>query len=367
MQRLLRPRVCVYAIAKDEATHVDRFMLGVRDADAVLIADTGSTDDTIARAEAAGAIVRPIMVEPWRFDVARNKAMARAPKGCEILFALDLDEVPQAGWRQAIDKSWHGNTNQLRYTEVWSHRPDGSPDRVLPKMKIHNRDFYWRCPVHEVLVPRKGHTARYEHCDLVVDHWPDPQKSRGSYLPLLKLAVEEDPTDDRMAHYYARELMYAGQHAEAVVEFERHLALPKAKWRPERAASMRFAAECEAVLGEDADAEMWLLRACAEEPTAREGWLALGRFYLRHDAFGATYFAAHRALAVTQRTRAYTEHESSWREAPHDILSVAAWYLGKKEEARRHVNIAIAHAPFDERIQANHRMMEGVTIGAKGA
>jgi glycosyltransferase involved in cell wall biosynthesis len=40
------------------------------DADHVLIADTGSTDDTVDIARRCGAIVSQICITPWRFDSA---------------------------------------------------------------------------------------------------------------------------------------------------------------------------------------------------------------------------------------------------------------------------------------------------------
>ena len=37
---------------------------------------------------------------------------------------------------------------------------------------------------------------------MTLNHYPDSKKSRSSYLPLLELSVEEDPTDDRNMHYF---------------------------------------------------------------------------------------------------------------------------------------------------------------------
>ena len=45
------------------------------DADYRIVADTGSTDDTVERLSRVGVTVHKIAVKPWRFDVARNTAM----------------------------------------------------------------------------------------------------------------------------------------------------------------------------------------------------------------------------------------------------------------------------------------------------
>lgn len=98
--------------------------------------------------------------------------------------------------------------------------------------------------VHEVLkwvgegVP--GPTVTVEGMQL--DHHPDPTKSRGQYLPLLELSVEEEPEDDRNTHYLGREYMYRGRWDDCIRTLEHHLSMPTATWKDERAASMRYIA-----------------------------------------------------------------------------------------------------------------------------
>jgi len=44
--------------------------------------------------------------------------------------------------------------------------------------------------------------------DILVNHYPDNEKSRSQYLPLLEMSVKEDPEDDRNIHYLGWEYMY---------------------------------------------------------------------------------------------------------------------------------------------------------------
>ncbi len=53
-----------------------------------------------------------------------------------------------------------------------------------------------------------------------LEHHADRSKSRGQYLPLLELAVEEDPNNDRNVHYLGREYFFflpavGGEHCHA--------------------------------------------------------------------------------------------------------------------------------------------------------
>ena len=233
-------KIAVYAICKNEAKHVERFMRSCSGADGIYLLDTGSTDNTVDLARSLGAIVDTISLNPWRFDQARNECMKMVPFDFDLLIALDLDEIMPDGWRGCIERAWSPGVTSLRYEFAWSHKPDGSPDLIYWATKIHSRHGWsWRHPVHEVLKYSGDIPEVARDCSMLVHHWPDKTKSRSSYLPLLELSVREDPSDDRNAHYYARELLFHGKHRESATEFRRHLSLPTARWGPERAASYR--------------------------------------------------------------------------------------------------------------------------------
>ena len=103
------------------------------------------------------------------------------------------------GWRATLERAWQPGAGQATYRYTWSFNPDGSEGVVFWYEKAHARYGYqWIHPVHEVLkwvgegVP--GPTVTVEGMQL--DHHPDPTKSRGQYLPLLELSVEEEHIDD---------------------------------------------------------------------------------------------------------------------------------------------------------------------------
>lgn len=347
-------RICVYAIAKNEKDHVARWAASARDADVVLLVDTGSRDGTIAAARKARVNVEKIKVTPWRFDVARNMALDLVPDDIDLCVALDLDEELQPGWRAALEESWEAGVTRPRYRYTWSWNPDGTPGLVYGGDKIHARHgFVWKHPVHEVLTPT-GEQVEGWPPGLEIHHHPDSSKSRQSYMPLLKLSVEEDPDDDRNAFYYARELLYAGQRGEAASEFRRHLGLPTAVWAPERSTSMRFLAQCE-----PDQEETWLLRAAAESPWNREPWVALADLYYRQGVWPACFGAARRALSITSMPLEYLNDADAWGWKPHDLAAIAAHNLGMQADAIIHGLDALELAPDDERLKTNLGFYEG--------
>ena len=338
-------KVAVYTIALNEESFVSPWVESARDADYLLIADTGSTDDTVAKARALGVHVIQISVKPWRFDDARNAALAALPADIDYCISLDMDEALQPGWRDALEQT---TCTRPRYEYTWSWNPDGSPGLVYGGDKIHARHGYrWKHPVHEVLVTDRIEET-VEWVDLKIHHHPDETKSRGQYLPLLAQSVAEDPWDDRNAHYYARELFLHGMLGPAAEQFKRHLNLPKAVWKPERAASMRYLAQCE-----PERAGQWLVQAAQEAPEMREGWVALAQWHHDTEGWFACYTAAKRALSITERPLAYLNEAWAWGAYPYDLAAISAFRLGMVQEAIEYGQTAVSLDPDNERLKNN--------------
>lgn len=356
-----RYKICVYAICKNEAAFVERWMDSMGEADWVVVLDTGSTDDTVQRLRRRGARVRQEQVMPWRFDVARNRSLALVPEEADICVCTDLDEVFHPGWREKLEQAWGDGVSQARYRYTWSFQPDGSEGHVFWIEKIHQRrGFVWRHPVHEVLEwqgPGERGAAVWAE-GIQLDHHPDPQKSRGQYLPLLELSVEEDPQDDRNMHYLGREYLFYGRWDDCIATLKRHLQLPRAVWKDERAASMRYIARACVGKGETDAARDWYLRAIAEAPHLREGYLELAQLlYEQAQWEGVLYFTGC-ALAITQRPRSYISEARSWGSLPHDLRSIAFYHTGRPEQALREAKKARALQPGDERLCRNVQVLE---------
>ena len=359
-------KVCVYAIAKNEAQFVDRWMDSMAECDQVVVLDTGSEDGTARRLEARGARVVRETISPWRFDTARNRSLELVPEDADICVCVDLDEVFHPGWREALERAWVPGAGRARYRYTWSFNPDGSEGVVFWSEKVHTRrGWRWVHPVHEVLQwtgPGSGGPMVTAE-GVQLDHHPDPDKSRGQYLPLLELSVREEPEDDRNVHYLGREYMYRGRWDDCIRTLEHHLSMPTAVWRDERAASMRYIARACWEKGEAAQARDWYLRAITEAPHLREPYIDLALMLYRQGEWeGVLYFTAC-ALAITQRPRSYICEAGAWGSLPHDLRSVAFYYTGAHAEAVEEVKKALALEPDNPRLQDNLRRMEQEAAG----
>ncbi len=106
-------KICAYTIALNEEKHVMRWLEGTKDADLRVVADTGSTDRTVALLQAApNVIVHKISVKPFRFDDARNAALALIPDDIDVCLSLDMDEIPESDFFHTIRETWKPDTDR---------------------------------------------------------------------------------------------------------------------------------------------------------------------------------------------------------------------------------------------------------------
>ena len=354
-------KIVVYAIAKNESSFVDRWVDSMSEADQVVVLDTGSDDGTAERLRARGARVAVEQIIPWRFDRARNRSLELVPEDADVCVCTDLDEMFRPGWRTALEQAWTPGTSQAQYRYTWSFQPDGSEGVVFWQEKIHaRRGFRWVHPVHEVLEwvgeGERGPLALVQGVQL--DHHPDPKKSRGQYLPLLELSVAEDPEDDRNLHYLGREYLYYGRWDDCIRTLTRHLALPSAVWRDERAASMRYIARAHARKGERDEAQDWYLRAAAEAPHLREPWTDLAMLLYEDQEWDGVLYATACALKIRERPRTYICEAEAWGSLPHDLRCQAYYHTGRLPQALEEARLALAAAPSDPRLAGNAALLE---------
>jgi glycosyltransferase involved in cell wall biosynthesis len=363
--------ISVYAIAKNEEKFCEAFMTSALEADEVVVLDTGSEDETVERLRELGAKVTVKIIEPWRFDVARNESLKLVSPEADICVCFDLDEILTPGWREAVEAAWKaGETEQAHYRYVWNYNADGSEGTTFTREKIHAPGlFEWTHPVHEVLTRVK--TDKSAPTDtrpeiyisgFTCEHRADNAKSRADYLALLELSVKEDPQDDRNMHYLGREYMFSGMWLKSIKTLERHLGLKSARWAPERCASMRFIGRCYNALGNRDEAALWFEKACLECPQLREPWYEAARHWydvaisghrrpvqagnsasqqLRNEwawviEYGET------ALSVTARQdNSYIQDGGAWGSDLYQIMTVAYDKAGQTVEALKMAALAL--------------------------
>jgi glycosyltransferase involved in cell wall biosynthesis len=353
-------KVCVYAICKNEEQFVDRWMDSMDEADEIVVTDTGSTDGTVEKLRARGAVVYVDEVKPWRFDVARNISLSHVPDDIDICVCTDLDEVLVKGWRECLEKAWTPDTTRGRYIYNWSLKPDGTPGVQFQYFKVHTKkDYTWKSPVHEYIGYIGKTPEKVVFIDgLVLNHYPDNSKSRSSYLPILENAVKEDPEDDRINYYLGREYMYKGEWQKCIDTLESYLTLKKAVWNEERSAAMRWIAYSYSRLSKNSEAYRWYYRAIAEAPYVRDPYVEFARLGYMLGDWVLVFFMVEEALEIKNRSQTYVNMDYSWDFTPDDLGSISCYWIGMLDRSLMHAKAALSFSPNDERLKNNLVIIE---------
>lgn len=358
-------KFAVYAIAKNEAKHAARWFEGVKDADEIVVLDTGSTDGTQKILADLGVKVNNMVFEPFRFDTARNQSLNQVSLDADWCMFIDLDETMVPGTitkiKEAIEAAEiNGTFDSFNLNLVFTFEEVNGkriPLITYQRECIHKRQaFYWKYPVHEMLARYEGEYA-WKDLPFDVYHEPDTTKSRTSYLELLQLAVEENPDDARQAQYLGREFMYRGDYLDAIMWLRKHIDMEF--HGPFRSESATYISRCyqslDGTLEEAMDeAESWALRACAEFGRAREPHCELAFMYFACGAWESAIGMLRSALRIDKAPADAMIHDAkyygSW---PYHLLAVCYQEIGNNVEARKNIQHAMALSPKIDGALAN--------------
>lgn len=356
-------KISVYAICKNESKNIIKWYNSMKEADEIIVLDTGSTDDSINILKKLPKIkLYEEKIIPWRFDTARNKSLSYVSQDTDICVCTDIDEVFEKGWRKDLEESWNSSITRAKYLYNWNFDKYGKPATTFYLDKIHNRnDYTWTHPVHEVLKCLKKENIILLP-NVVLNHHQDQNKSRHTYLPLLELSVKEHPNDDRNVHYLGREYMYYEKWDDCIKTLHNHLKLPTATWKDERSASMRYMAFSYYKKGYIEEAIMWYQNAIKEAPYLREPYYDLGNiYYLEKDYINSEYYLK-KALKVKEKSLSYINEEKAWNETIYDLLSISCFYNKKYKEAIKYIKKAIKINKANQRLLDNYTYMQKYNI-----
>lgn len=340
-----RVKVAVYAIALNEAKHAKRWAETTKHADIRVVADTGSTDATARILQKHGVTVYHIHVSPWRFDVARNTAMALIPSDIDVCITLDMDELLSENFIQGIKQSWVKDKTTVGLIpfdtgSVWNAR------------RVHARNgFVWRYPIHEIFVSSMGSPdCQQLFANIQMRHDPDRTKSRSQYLPMLKAAAADNEyqTDVRMQAYLGREYGFYKDWDNVLKQAN----ILQSIWKSPNhdadvAITFRFASQAHEIKKQWKDALLWANRAYTidkspeseyrivlvyyamlQDPEYRDN-KALTKTLLQHSA------AAIKALEDPERANAAHHNKEAAVQSYliYDIHAYALFQMGDLEQA----------------------------------
>ena len=318
-------KIAVYTIALNEEEHVERWYNSVKDADYILIADTGSTDRTVEIAKSLGINVFNISIKPFRFDDARNAALALIPGDIDMCVSLDMDEVISEGWRAELEKM---TGNQITYVFNNDHEKYSFVNN-----RIHSRHGYrWKFLMHEGIVQDRT-LPDIEFCNMIeVTHMPNRDKPRNQYLDLIKAALDENPTIARYYKYYTDALVSMERFEEAEEYYLKMLEIP--------GFSNSDSAHVYRILSRiipDKFGE-YMLCCLGEVPERREPYYYIAKWYGDRDRWAECLEWCEKALEVKNITVDIFKDNDAWGDPMEELYGkaklFAKWYNEKDQRIK---------------------------------
>lgn len=375
-------KICVYAICKNESKFVDKWYESMKEADCIVVLDTGSTDDTVEKLRSHGVYVESKIINPWRFDVARNESLKLVPEDCNILVCTDLDEVFEAGWAEKVRNTWKEDTLCCYYTFFWSHTDSGEDGNIFIYSKIHSRnDWYWDYPVHELLI-KKRETLSIEDMStkdreltkeefesrtinlinkVKLHHYPDTQKSRASYLDLIKLRCSEnkDGHDPYSRIYLIREYLNYLSYDECITAVKETLETYSKDYSTLELSWMYLClGQCYFYGKQEKQKAIFALQKAIElETNFRDPYILLGYVYidLMQYEFAINYLK--QALRNTRRFYTFLEsgNGAPWSWEIYNMLSFCYLNIGQNLKALAYVAKALSFDPENESLKKDFK------------
>ena len=349
-------KICVYAIAKNESQFAERWYSSMKEADCVVVLDTGSTDDTVEKLRNLGAIVEQKIINPWRFDVARNESMKLIPEDCNILVCTDLDEYFDIGWGEILRDKWiEGKHVICDYTYYLAN------GKKILYNKIHGKGWHWECPVHELMLRENGS----ESClpeeilnlgeKIVLHHKPDSTKSRSSYFELLKLRAQEYPKDYYGLYYLANE--YASLDAQKAIEIAKHGIEISDNDFYKSAFNVRVGTLYEQI-GDYKNALVYFVNALNKCKEYRFVFLHAAKILFdEYKDYIGSYNLLIDGLKYSFFHDNWFEEKYGWGYEYYDLLTMSAFYSGKKVDSLIYALIASSKNKDDQRLKGNIQLI----------
>lgn len=366
-------------IAKNESKTLPRLMESLSEfiskGGKVVLLDTGSTDGTPDVARHLGCEVhevgdrfkikidsdlakkinahfgapedQPIVSEGssiFDYASARNYIAEFSPT--DFIATPDCDEVWTKFDLDAINKAIEDGADQLEYSFVYAHNPDGSEAIKFNHSKFYNRTkLKWVGVIHEVLksdVP----VNRVELPETIIklEHWQNVETNRSHYLTGLAYDCYLNPNNDRNVHYFARELFYYGRFDLALKQFEHHLTL--GGWPTERASSLCIMGEIYLAMGNKDEAFKHFWMSFDLEPNRREPLMKMAEYYYKKKQ-PDQLIAVLNAILTIKGGDFYANYQPYYENIPHEMMYWALWIKEEIAASKSHFDICLAYQPFN--------------------
>jgi len=256
-------QLSVVMIVKNEEEVLGKCLETVKDADEIVILDTGSEDKTkeIAQRYTARFLEN---VYTWCDDFAGARNEAKKYATGNWILSIDADETLEPG----------GIEKLKRDIEVAEKTGCDAVDVVMtcinnsyyyPRCFKNDPEILWKGPIHEVPNAKKRGVGTVK---ITYGYSPAHKKDPNRSLRILEKYVKDNPDCKREVYYLAREYTYKKEWEKAVYWFNQYIE--RAVWIPEKTDAFYLLAKSYWNLSRGDDARDACLKAILLNPNFKE-------------------------------------------------------------------------------------------------
>jgi glycosyltransferase involved in cell wall biosynthesis len=335
-------------IVRNEGATIERALGCARlFADEMIVVDTGSTDETVAKAEAMGAKVRHFR---WVEDFAAARNYSFSQCAMDWILWLDGDDVisPEDQNRILDLKSSVLNDDLQAIYLRYNYPPFRQwRERIARRDLFAENKLRWQNPVHEFIDGIDGQKAKYFDAISILHATPPDRhtQKKDRSISILRKHYASGATDDRTLYIYAVECLHSllkDEGEQVLGQFFAKVSIPE--YRYEICSKMY---DFYRHFSEPRQALAALSRAIVEDAARAEAYYKLGR-HLSDKADQPTEAIPLLTVASMIRLPSYgTPEAEAYGSGPWEALARTHFRLETIDAARRMAAEALKRQPPD--------------------
>lgn len=348
------PTLGLAMIVRDEEKNLPRLLGSVKGLiDELVVIDTGSKDRTKDIALSYGAKIYDF---EWIDDFAAARNFSFSKVTSEWILWLDADDelVAEDRARLLELKKHLGDADAYLMAYNYAQNQEGKPLVRFYRHRILRNDgrVKWKEPIHEHMIIPPG--FREAKTNVVVTHRRSLEaatQDRGRNIRILRKAVQDNPSSQRMKFYFGKELYSEGEFQECARALEDYLL--KGDWHENMVNAHHFLALAYCAVKEMEKAIDACIRGIRLDPRWSEFYCVIGQIYYdRGDWSRASqWFEIARRLPMPSTWGTVMMESYTWM--PVDRLTKCYAEMGEWGKAYEANEMALMHLPSDTRMGFN--------------
>lgn len=353
------PTISLCMIVKNEGAYLERCLTSAASVvDEIIIADTGSTDETREIAKSFDARLTDFH---WidDFSAARNFAFAQATK--DYILWLDADDVlleEDLEKLAKLKKELNDTIDSVTMPYHYAFDEFGNVTTSLRRNRLvkRSRQFQWMGPVHEYL-DVKGNII---HSDIVVTHTRKHAHTGRNLAIYDKRFARGESFSPRDLFYYGNELMDNRHYEKAAEVYETFLA-GRNGWVEDILSACYRLSEIYMLQNQEEKAFKAAIASFDYASPRAELCCRLGLLFIRQEQWGqAAYWFMLAAEMDKPPDHLGFIQEACWTWFPHLQLCICYYHLGDFIQSHKHNELARKYRPDDPHVLHNKKLLEGI-------